>query len=139
MRVFTTFSVQMCRKAFILRLCRVFDHEVRTGNLMFLTPAKHLTFMTLACAKSFVRTAFRRTKKPMASNYDKNVLPPDSRIKPKRTRKSITSKKPVAPVWMLVRNAATDRAFSTNPKVQDPTALAVITCTLKYGRQQQKQ
>ena len=78
-RVFTTFSVQMCRKAFILRLCRVFDHEARTGNLMFLTPAKHLTFMTLGCAKSFVRTAFRRTKKPMASNYDKNVLPPDSR------------------------------------------------------------
>ena len=71
--------VQMCRKAFILRLCRILDHEVRTGNLMFLTPAKHLTFMTLGCAKSFVRTAFRRTKKPMASNYDKNVLPPDSR------------------------------------------------------------
>ena len=77
----------------------------------------------------------------MASNYDKNVhcLRTAGMINPKRTRKIITSKKPVAPVWMLVRNAATDRAFSTNPKVRDPTALAVITCTLKYGRQQQKQ
>ena len=72
----------------------------------------------------------------MASNYDKNV---HCLRTAGMQRKIITSKKPVAPVWMLVRNAATDRAFSTTPKVQDPTALAVITCTLKYGRQQQKQ
>ena len=31
----TTFSVQMCRKAFILRLCRVFDDVVMVGACDF--------------------------------------------------------------------------------------------------------